>query len=87
MIFRSATFRKKNMIDSRFPISVEEVIASGLIAESPGKEEMRRRVSEVTKLMGLENHSSQTIGNLSGGQLQRALFRPGHHSQAAGTGA
>lgn len=65
---------QKNMIDSRFPISVEEVIASGLIAESPGKEEMRRRVSEVTKLMGLENHSSQTIGNLSGGQLQRALL-------------
>ena len=28
---------QKNMIDSRFPISVEEVIASGLIAESAGK--------------------------------------------------
>lgn len=65
---------QKNMIDSRFPISVEEVIASGLIAESPGKEETRRRVEEVTRLMGLENHSGASIGNLSGGQLQRALL-------------
>ena len=46
---------QKNMIDSRFPITVEEVIASGL-------------------LMGLESHSSHSIGNLSGGQLQRALL-------------
>ncbi len=65
---------QKNHIDSRFPISVEEVIASGLIGEKLDKEEVRRRVREVTGLMGLESHSGASIGNLSGGQLQRALL-------------
>lgn len=65
---------QKNMIDSRFPISVEEVIASGMIAEKLPKEEISRRVAETVRLMGLESHASQSIGNLSGGQLQRALL-------------
>ena len=65
---------QKNMIDSRFPITVEEVIASGLIGEKLPKDEIKARVSEVTRLMGLESHSSHSIGNLSGGQLQRALL-------------
>lgn len=65
---------QKNMIDSRFPISVGEVIASGLIGEKVPKDVAGRRVSEVIGLMGLEQHASQSIGNLSGGQLQRALL-------------
>lgn len=65
---------QKNMIDSRFPISVEEVIASGLIGEQTDKEECRKRVEETIRLMGLAEHSGQSIGNLSGGQLQRALL-------------
>lgn len=66
---------QKNMIDSRFPISVREVIASGLIASSGmDKDEIRRRVDETVELVGLEEHVAATIGELSGGQLQRALL-------------
>ncbi len=65
---------QKNLIDSKFPIDVEEVIASGLIGEKLSKDEVRTRVGEVTRLMGLESHSRSSIGNLSGGQLQRALL-------------
>ncbi|MCM1356172.1 MAG: ATP-binding cassette domain-containing protein [Staphylococcus sp.] len=65
---------QKNLIDSRFPISVSEVIASGLIGEQLSKEEIRTRVKETTRLMGLESHAEASIGNLSGGQLQRALL-------------
>lgn len=65
---------QKNLIDSRFPISVEDVIASGLIGENIPKSEKKARVEETTRLMGLENHSDASIGNLSGGQLQRALL-------------
>ena len=65
---------QKNLIDSRFPINVAEVIASGLIGEKLPKEEVRARVEETTRLMGLESHADASIGNLSGGQLQRALL-------------
>lgn len=65
---------QKNLIDSRFPISVSEVIASGLIGEQLSKDEIRTRVRETTELMGLESHADASIGNLSGGQLQRALL-------------
>lgn len=65
---------QKNMIDSRFPINVEEVISSGLIGEKISDDEAKARVKEVTELMGLTEHASNSIGNLSGGQLQRALL-------------
>lgn len=65
---------QKNLIDSKFPVSVEEVIASGLIGERLPKAEITARVREVTRLMGLESHSDAGIGELSGGQLQRALL-------------
>lgn len=65
---------QKNMIDSRFPISVQEVISSGLIGMKLPQEEKKRRIEETIGLMGLEAHTGQSIGNLSGGQLQRALL-------------
>lgn len=66
---------QKNMIDSRFPISVAEVIDSGLIGEkSMNRLERKQRLEEVTRLMGLEEQRDQSIGSLSGGQLQRALL-------------
>lgn len=65
---------QKNMIDSRFPISVREVIASGMLGDNLSKEEMNSRINEITELMGLTAHSENSIGNLSGGQLQRALL-------------
>lgn len=66
---------QKNMIDSHFPITVSEVIEMGLIADrSLGREERRAKVHEMTALVGLESHASQSLGNLSGGQMQRALL-------------
>ncbi|MDE6527504.1 MAG: metal ABC transporter ATP-binding protein [Muribaculaceae bacterium] len=66
---------QKNMIDSRFPISVREVIASGLlgtgITDTGAKNEA---VEETIKLVELQSHATTPIGNLSGGQLQRALL-------------
>lgn len=65
---------QKNLIDSHFPIDVEEVIASGLIGENLPSNEVKSRVKETIGLMGLESHAKASIGNLSGGQLQRALL-------------
>lgn len=66
---------QKNMIDNRFPISVEEVIASGLLSVNGlTKEEKVQRVADTISVVGLESHARSAIGNLSGGQLQRALL-------------
>lgn len=66
---------QKNMIDSRFPITVEEVVASGLLSEKGvTKESLKKRVDETLALIDLQPHAGQTIGALSGGQLQRALL-------------
>ena len=67
-----------NLIDKKFPISVEEVILSGLSGE---KGLLHRytarhhaRVKEVVARMGLEGLEHRAIGQLSGGQMQRALL-------------
>lgn len=66
---------QKNMIDSRFPISVEEVISSGLIAyRGIDKARKAEMVKSTIELMGLTRQARQAIGDLSGGQLQRALL-------------
>lgn len=65
---------QKNMIDSRFPITVSEVVASGLIGGNTPKEETAMLTDETIRLVGLEAHSDKSIGSLSGGQLQRALL-------------
>ncbi len=66
---------QKNSVDSHFPISVGEVVASGLLAEKNiSKSERRERIAEVLAEVGLENFSERPIGKLSGGQLQRTLF-------------
>ena len=67
-----------NNIDKKFPISVYEVILSGL---SKQKSIFRRYSTEQHELvrqmivrMGLEGMDKRAIGELSGGQLQRALL-------------
>ena len=52
-----------NSIDRKFPITVEEVILSGLSSQRP-----------LYSRMGLEGLEKRSIGALSGGQLQRALL-------------
>lgn len=66
---------QKNSVDSQFPISVHEVVSSGLLGmKNIPKEEKEERVQEVLDLIDLQDYARQPIGRLSGGQLQRALF-------------
>ncbi|MDR0573198.1 MAG: metal ABC transporter ATP-binding protein [Tannerella sp.] len=67
-----------NPIDKRFPISVYEVISSGLIREKPRFREFtasqKDHINELIAKMGLEQFAGRAIGELSGGQLQRVLL-------------
>lgn len=60
---------QKNAIDSQFPITVREVIASGLVEPDSGG-----LVDRMLREMELVEHASKPIGVLSGGQQQRALL-------------
>ncbi len=67
-----------NNIDKKFPISVYEVILSGLSRQKSlfrrFSAEQRQRVTDIIRQMGLEGLEQRPIGQLSGGQLQRALL-------------
>lgn len=66
---------QKNMIDSRFPITVNEVISSGLIAmKNLSDSERRERVERAIATVGLGERRDFTLDRLSGGQLQRTLL-------------
>jgi zinc transport system ATP-binding protein len=62
-------------IDRKFPVIVSEVIESGLISEKKLPREARKaKVGEMIRQMDIENVAGKAIGELSGGQLQRALL-------------
>lgn len=65
-------------IDRKFPISVEEVVLSGLSAHKSltgrSRQTHREKAQHVIARMGLEGLEKRPIGKLSGGQLQRALL-------------
>lgn len=67
-----------NQIDKKFPISVEEVILSGLSGEKSllkrYTSEQHQKVKTIVSQMGLEGLERRAIGQLSGGQMQRALL-------------
>jgi zinc transport system ATP-binding protein len=67
-----------NQIDKKFPISVKEVVLSGLAKEKPlwrrYTAEQHERTAQMIARMGLEGLERRPIGELSGGQLQRALL-------------
>ena len=67
-----------NHIDKKFPISVYEVVLSGLNKQkslfSRFTAEQHRQVERTIARMGLEGLEQRAIGQLSGGQLQRALL-------------
>lgn len=66
---------QKNMIDSKFPITVNDVIASGLsTVKGLSRDERKLKIDEIIELTGLREHAGKAIGNLSGGQLQRTLL-------------
>ena len=64
--------------DKAFPISVEEVVMSGLQREHGMlrryTNEDRKRVKEILELTSLNDLSKRAIGELSGGQQQRVLL-------------
>ena len=67
-----------SQIDRKYPISVREVISSGLAKEKPlfrpFNASQKARVDHVIAQMGLEDLAERAIGELSGGQLQRVLL-------------
>jgi zinc transport system ATP-binding protein len=67
-----------SQFDMRFPISIEEVVLSGLQTEKGffGRytTKDRERVAEILKKMGIEELAKRPIGEVSGGQMQRALL-------------
>lgn len=64
--------------DREFPISVEEVVLSGLLSRLPwyGKFRAadRRAAKEALEYMGLSHLAANSFGTLSGGQAQRVLI-------------
>lgn len=66
---------QKNAVDSHFPISVSEVIASGLLSiRNIPPHERKMIVDETIERVELESHRNHPIGEISGGQLQRTLL-------------
>ena len=67
-----------NSIDKKFPISVYEVVLSGLSKQKSifhkFSKEQQEQVQQIIAQMGLEGLEKRAIGELSGGQLQRALL-------------
>lgn len=65
-------------LDALFPITVGEVVLSGLMADlgwlGRPTAAQRRRVREVIRAVGLAGREAEALGALSGGQRQRALL-------------
>lgn len=65
---------QKNAIDSRFPITVKEVIASGLLGTKENRREREKKIDDTLRRVELAELAARPIGRLSGGQLQRVLL-------------
>lgn len=73
--YRPGYLPQKNTVDSHFPITVGEVVASGLLGiKNLSASDRRKAIARALELTGLQELASRPIGRLSGGQLQRALF-------------
>lgn len=67
-----------NQVDEKFPITVREVIASGLehglkLGRRIGNSE-KNRLENVLETVGLKAIQSKPIGELSGGEMQRTML-------------
>lgn len=67
-----------NKFDQRFPISVSEVIRSGLAGRDgwivPSAQERRQRTEQIIADLNIGAIANKAIGDLSGGQMQRAFL-------------
>ena len=67
-----------SQFDARFPISIEEVVLSGLQTEKGlfgryGQQD-KAKAARLMEKMGIAELAQRAIGEVSGGQLQRALL-------------
>ncbi|WP_372752735.1 metal ABC transporter ATP-binding protein [Labilibaculum sp.] len=67
-----------NQIDKKFPISVKEVVLSGLMSHKKifkrYTKQNKKRAEELMLQMGILHLKNKNIGELSGGQLQRVFL-------------
>jgi zinc transport system ATP-binding protein len=67
-----------NQIDLRFPISVLDVVLSGLMSNeglfSRYSGKLKKHAEQLLRQMGIYDLRGKTIGGLSGGQLQRVYL-------------
>lgn len=64
--------------DRKFPISIEELVLSGLLSQLPWygmySKKQHQEARKAIKMMGLSGLETRSLGTLSGGQMQRALI-------------
>lgn len=65
---------QKTSIDSHFPLTVEEVVKSGLYGCNMSAEEIAGRMDDTLCSVELTDQRNKPIGSLSGGQMQRTLL-------------
>ena len=66
---------QKNAIDSQFPLTVREVIQSGLLGiRGLSRSEIISRTDHTLERIEMSDLADRSIGRLSGGQLQRVLL-------------
>lgn len=64
---------QKSAVDSRFPITVKEVVASALLG-SRITDDKTELIADALDTVGLASMSDRPLGELSGGQVQRTLL-------------
>lgn len=67
---------QKSKIDTHFPITVKDTVISGLQRGWRGglPEDSMEKFREIVELCGIGDYLDKSIGELSGGQLQRTLL-------------
>ena len=66
---------QKNAIDSQFPLTVREVIESGLLGvRNISRAEISAKATDTLRRIEMTQFADRPIGKLSGGQLQRVLL-------------
>lgn len=65
---------QKNTVDAHFPITVREVVDSGLLGKDIPRGQRAALVEDALAKVWLSDLASRPIGRLSGGQLQRAML-------------